>query len=107
VLEQKRDAEIQNGEISRRVMKDALAIQDRFTTEPVCAKIRKGYVKSAGTKGNALSPPLRSAPVQGRLQSPSRQKKIPSSYLLPDTMIASSVTLFAVDTVNSDHVINS
>jgi hypothetical protein len=47
-------------------MKGALAIQDRFATEPVFAKTGKGYVKSGGTKGNALSPP-------------SRQKKIPSS----------------------------
>ena len=37
-------------------MKDALAIQDRFASEPVFAKTGKGYVKSGGTKGNALSP---------------------------------------------------
>ena len=74
-------------------MKGALAIQDRFATEPVFAKTGKGYVKSVGTKGNALTPP--------------RQKKIPSSHLLPDTMIASPVTLSAVDTVTSVHVVNS
>jgi len=75
-------------------MKDALAIQDRFASEPVFAKTGKGYAKSVGTMGNALTPP-------------SRQKKIPSSHLLPDTMIASPVTLSAVDTVNSVHVVNS
>jgi hypothetical protein len=32
------------------VLKDALAIQDRFAAEPVYAKTGKGYLKSAGVE---------------------------------------------------------
>lgn len=36
--------------VFRRVMADALAIQDRFVAEPVYAKTGKGYLKSAGVE---------------------------------------------------------
>lgn len=32
----------------QRVMKEALAIQDRFSAEPIYAKTGKGYLKSVG-----------------------------------------------------------
>ena len=32
----------------KRVMKDALRIQDRFAAEPVLARTGKGYLKSEG-----------------------------------------------------------
>jgi len=32
----------------RRIMKDALRIQDRFAAEPVLARTGKGYLKSEG-----------------------------------------------------------
>ena len=32
------------------VMKEALAIQDRFAAEPIYAKTGKGYLKSAGVE---------------------------------------------------------
>lgn len=34
----------------KRVMADALAIQDRFAAEPVYAKTGKGYLKSEGVE---------------------------------------------------------
>jgi hypothetical protein len=36
--------------VFQRVLKDALAIQDRFAAEPVYAKTGKGYLKSAGVE---------------------------------------------------------
>jgi hypothetical protein len=34
--------------VFQRVMRDALAIQDRFAADPVYAKTGKGHLKSAG-----------------------------------------------------------
>jgi hypothetical protein len=34
----------------KRVMKDALRIQDRFKAEPVLARTGKGYLKSEGVE---------------------------------------------------------
>lgn len=50
MADQKSASKIQDSELFQRVMKDALAIQDRFAAEPVYSKTGKGYLKSAGTK---------------------------------------------------------
>ncbi len=42
------DPKFLNDPLFQRVMKDALAIQDRFSAEPVYAKTGKGYLKSVG-----------------------------------------------------------
>jgi hypothetical protein len=34
----------------KRIMKDALRIQDRFTAEPVLAHMEKGFLKSEGVE---------------------------------------------------------
>jgi hypothetical protein len=34
----------------KRIMKDALRIQDRFTAEPVLARTGKGFLKSEGVQ---------------------------------------------------------
>ena len=34
----------------KRIMKDALRIQDRFAAEPVLARTGKGYLKSEGVQ---------------------------------------------------------
>ena len=34
----------------KRIMKDALRIQDRFAAEPVLARTGKGYLKSEGVE---------------------------------------------------------
>lgn len=38
----------ENDPLFREVMEEALAIQDRFSAEPVYAKTGKGYLKSVG-----------------------------------------------------------
>jgi hypothetical protein len=38
----------ENDPLFREVMAEALAIQDRFSAEPVYAKTGKGYLKSVG-----------------------------------------------------------
>lgn len=42
------DPKLLNDPVFKRVMADALAIQDRFAAEPVYAKTGKGFLKSAG-----------------------------------------------------------
>ncbi len=42
------DPKLLRDPVFRRVMEDALAIQDRFAAEPVYAKTGKGQLKSAG-----------------------------------------------------------
>ena len=42
------DPKLQNNPVFKRVLADALAIQDRFSAEPVYAKTGKGSLKSAG-----------------------------------------------------------
>lgn len=42
------DPKLLEDPVFRRVMADALAIQDRFAAEPVYAKTGKGYLKSEG-----------------------------------------------------------
>lgn len=38
----------ENDPLFREVMEEALAIQDRFSAEPIYAKTGKGYLKSVG-----------------------------------------------------------
>ncbi|MEO5914946.1 MAG: hypothetical protein ABIS50_11980 [Luteolibacter sp.] len=42
------DPKLLENPVFRRVMEDALAIQDRFAAEPVYAKTGKGFLKSEG-----------------------------------------------------------
>jgi hypothetical protein len=42
------DPKLLRDPVFKRVMADALAIQDRFAAEPVFAKTGKGFLKSAG-----------------------------------------------------------
>lgn len=42
------DPKLLEDPVFRRVMADALAIQDRFAAEPVYARTGKGYLKSEG-----------------------------------------------------------
>ncbi len=42
------DSKLQNSPVFKRVLADALAIQDRFSAEPVYARTGKGSLKSAG-----------------------------------------------------------
>jgi hypothetical protein len=42
------DPKLRNNPVFQRVLADALAIQDRFSAEPVYAKTGKGSLKSAG-----------------------------------------------------------
>ena len=42
------DPKLLNDPVFKRVLADALAIQDRFSAEPVYAKTGKGSLKSAG-----------------------------------------------------------
>jgi hypothetical protein len=44
------DPELLKDPAFRRVLEDALSIQDRFSAEPVYAKTGKGYLKSAGVE---------------------------------------------------------
>ena len=44
------DPKLANNPVFLRVMQDALAIQDRFSAEPVYARTGKGFLKSAGVK---------------------------------------------------------
>ncbi len=42
------DPKLLDDPVFQRVMEDALAIQDRFSAEPVYAKTGKGFLKSEG-----------------------------------------------------------
>ena len=42
------DPKLLNDPVFKRVLEDGLAIQDRFSAEPVYAKTGKGSLKSAG-----------------------------------------------------------
>jgi hypothetical protein len=42
------DPKLMNDPLFQQVMKEGLAIQDRFSAEPVYARTGKGYLKSAG-----------------------------------------------------------
>jgi hypothetical protein len=44
------DPKLMDDPVFKRVLADALAIQDRFAAEPVYAKTGKGYLKSAGVE---------------------------------------------------------
>ena len=44
------DPKLLDDPVFKRVLADALAIQDRFAAEPVYAKTGKGYLKSAGVE---------------------------------------------------------
>ena len=44
------DPELLKDPVFRRVLEDALSIQDRFSAEPVYARTGKGYLKSAGVE---------------------------------------------------------
>ncbi|MEM8954572.1 MAG: hypothetical protein AAGD22_10515 [Verrucomicrobiota bacterium] len=44
------DPELLNDPVFQRVLKEGLAIQDRFSAEPVYAKTGKGYLKSVGVE---------------------------------------------------------
>ena len=44
------DPELLNDPSFQRVLKDALAIQDRFSAKPVYAKTGHGYLKSVGVE---------------------------------------------------------
>lgn len=41
-------AKYANHPLAQAILKDALAIQDRFAAEPVYAKTGKGFLRSAG-----------------------------------------------------------
>jgi|UniRef100_UPI00378323A0 hypothetical protein len=43
-------AKYANHPLAQAILKDALAIQDRFAAEPVYAKTGKGFLKSAGVE---------------------------------------------------------
>jgi len=47
------DPKLLEDPLFRRVMADALAIQDRFAAEPVYGKTGKGYLKSEGVAETA------------------------------------------------------
>jgi hypothetical protein len=47
-MEPEIDPKLLEDPLFRRVLEDALAIQDRFLAEPVYAKTGKGSLKSAG-----------------------------------------------------------
>lgn len=47
-MEPEIDPKLLEDPLFRRVLEDALAIQDRFSAEPVYAKTGKGSLKSAG-----------------------------------------------------------
>lgn len=47
-MEAKIDPQLLADPVFQRVMRDALAIQDRFAAEPVYAKTGKGMLKSIG-----------------------------------------------------------
>ena len=42
------DPKLLEDPVFKRVMEDALAIQDRFAAEPIYARTGKGFLKSAG-----------------------------------------------------------
>lgn len=44
------DPKLLNDPVFKRVLEDSLAIQDRFSAEPVYAKTGKGSLKSEGVK---------------------------------------------------------
>jgi hypothetical protein len=44
------DPELLNDPLFQELMKEGLAIQDRFSAEPVYAKTGKGYLKSEGVE---------------------------------------------------------
>ncbi|MES2474742.1 MAG: hypothetical protein V4640_03100 [Verrucomicrobiota bacterium] len=44
------DPKLLEDPIFKRVLADALAIQDRFAAEPIYAKTGKGYLKSEGVE---------------------------------------------------------
>jgi hypothetical protein len=44
------DPKLMNDPVFQRVLADSLAIQDRFSAEPVFAKTGKGSLKSEGVK---------------------------------------------------------
>jgi hypothetical protein len=44
------DPKLLNDPLFQRVMAEGLAMQDRFSAEPVYAKTGKGYLKSAGVE---------------------------------------------------------
>jgi hypothetical protein len=44
------DPKLLRDPIFRRVLEDALAIQDRFSAEPVYARTGKGYLKPTGVE---------------------------------------------------------
>ena len=44
------DPKLLDDPVFKRVLKDALEIQDRFSAKPVYAKTGKGYLKSAGVE---------------------------------------------------------
>jgi hypothetical protein len=45
------DPKLLNDPLFRELMAEGLAMQDRFSAEPVYAKTGKGYLKSAGVEG--------------------------------------------------------
>ena len=46
--EEKKGDSFENAPLFRQVLAEGLAIQDRFSAEPVYAKTGKGYLKSIG-----------------------------------------------------------
>lgn len=49
-MDAKIDPKLLEDPVFKRVLADALAIQDRFSAEPVYAKTGKGYLKSEGVE---------------------------------------------------------
>jgi hypothetical protein len=43
-----RKVDFSDNPLAQRILKEGLAIQDRFSAEPVYAKTGKGYLKSVG-----------------------------------------------------------
>ena len=49
-MDAKLAAKFANDPLAQAILREGLAIQDRFSAEPVYAKTGKGYLKSAGVE---------------------------------------------------------
>ncbi len=65
-MDAKLAAKYANHPLAQRILREGLAIQDRFAAEPVYAKTGKGFLKSAGVsevaKAKAAKPKEKSDP---------------------------------------------
>ncbi|MCB1133000.1 MAG: hypothetical protein KDN05_17895 [Verrucomicrobiae bacterium] len=49
-IEKGSDVSFQNNPLAQAILREGLAIQNRFSAEPVYAKTGKGYLKSVGVE---------------------------------------------------------